>query len=89
MVLAVPSSTVARFRVTGAPEANIATCTRNLRGQVQRQIRTSGILVPALRNLFFRRTLYESANIAYRSNMTLLEDSDAHGKELVAAAQQI
>ena len=31
----------------------------------------------------------ESANIAYRSNVTALEDSDAHGTELVVAAQEI
>lgn len=75
--------------MTGAPEVTIATCTRGLPRRIERQIRASWIRVPALRNLFFRRTLLESANIAYRSNVTALEDSDAHGKELVAATQDI
>ena len=46
-------------------------------------------MVLALRFLFVRTTLSEPANIVYRSNVTALGDSDAHGKELVAAAQEI
>ena len=82
-------TTVARLRVAGAPDVTISTYTRGLPGRIERQIRTSWILVPALRSLLFRRSLSESANIAYRSNLTALEDSDAYGKGLVAAAQEI
>ena len=67
----------------------IATYTRGLPRRVVRRIRASWILFPALRNLFVRRALLDSANIAYRSNVAASEDSDAHCKELVVAAQEI
>lgn len=47
-----------------------------------------GFLFPHY-EIFFFDELLESANIAYRSNVTTLEDPDAHGKEIVAAAQEI
>ena len=57
---------VERLRVPGAPEVTLATYTRGSPRRIERQIRASWILAPALRNLFSRRTLLESANIAIR-----------------------
>ena len=68
---------------------SLAVYTRGLPRRIERQIRASWILVPALRNLYFRRTLLESASIAYSSNSKALEDTDAHGKELCAAAAEL
>lgn len=71
------------------PEVTLATYTRGLPRRIERQILASWIVLPALRNLFFRRALLDSTIIAYRSNHTAFGETDAHGKELVAAAQEI
>lgn len=54
--------------------------------RVERQLRASWIVVPAVRNLHFRRKLLEAASISFRSDEKALADPDAHGKELRAAA---
>ena len=82
-------SYVERLRVSRAPEVTLATYTKVLPRRIERQIRASWIVAPALRNLFFRRTPLESASIAYHSNQSALGDIDAHGKEFVAVAQEI
>ena len=57
--------------------------------RIERQLRASWTLTPALRNLYFRRALLETASIAYNfdcNDFPLLEE---HGKEMCGAAAEL
>jgi|NorSeaMetagenome_1021524.scaffolds.fasta_scaffold17796_2 hypothetical protein len=79
----------ARLRVQEAPFVSLSDYTQGLPRRVERQLRASWIVVPAVRNLYFRRSLLEAASISYRTDEKALADPDAHGKELCAAAVEL
>jgi len=78
-----------RERHEGAPFVSLFDYTSSLPRRVERHLRASWVLVPAVRNLYFRRALLEASSIAYNFKQTdngMLED---HSKELCAAAAEL
>ena len=78
-----------RLRYDDCPMVDIFEYTAGLPRRIERQVRSSWMLTPGLRNLYFRRTLLEQASIAYRHTVEPGEMTEHHAKELCAAATEL
>ena len=78
-----------RLRYEDCPMVDIFEYTLGLPRRIERQVRSSWMLVPGLHNLQFRRTLLETASIAYKHSVEPGEMTELHAKELVAAAAEL
>ena len=78
-----------RLRHEDCPFVDIVEYTTGLLRRIERQVRSSWTIPPAVHNLCFRRMLLDGASIAYGHTVEPGEMTENHAKELCAAAAEL
>jgi hypothetical protein len=78
-----------RSRHDDCPMVDMHEYTSGLPRRCERQVRSSWNIVPAIHNLYFRRSLLEGSSITYKHSMQPGEMTAEHGKELCDAAAEL
>ena len=78
-----------RLRHLDAPLVDMFQYTTGLPRRIERQLRSSWVLVPGLYNLYFRNQIRESSGIAYRMSLEAGHTLEAHGRDLCAAGAEL
>ena len=78
-----------RLRHDDAPFVDLFDYTSGLPRRIERHMRSSWVVVPALRNLCFRYNVLNATSIAYKHDVSEANSLEDHGKELCAAASEL
>ena len=78
-----------RLRCEDAPMVDVHSFTTALPRRIERHIRSSWTLIPAIRNLSFRHNILHTASVAYKHEVDDADMLAQHAKEHTAAVAEI